>query len=136
MCILAVPLPLLWLHSTCVVVLTVDVCCVVCVFLSLSLSIFLSGQADYPNCLCLDGWFDQLVESFRDQYDIITLYNTCVVRRHHPRSLHARARASRSGDASYHPPNCVRPSAIICVCVEMERYELHMTSPVVYVHIE
>jgi len=37
-------------------------------------------EADYPNCLCLDGWFDQLVESFRDQYDIITLYNTCVAR--------------------------------------------------------
>ena len=71
-------------------------CCVcfpLSLSLSLSLSIFLSGQADYPNCLCLDGWFDQLVESFRDQYDIITLYNTCVVRRHRPRSLHARARA-------------------------------------------
>ena len=43
MCILAVPLPLLWLHSTCVVVLTVEVCCVVlCVFSSLSLSLSLS----------------------------------------------------------------------------------------------
>ena len=67
----------------CVKVLTAVCVCVCVVLLFLFLFLFPPGQADYPNCLCLDGWFDQLVESFRGQYDIVTLYNTCVVRTHH-----------------------------------------------------